>query len=140
MERIERLAAQRDTVLAAEQAQDVAGLTAEIDEQVATLQELVGQQAQAVVAAQDVAQEATARADWQAQDLTAARAEIERIATAAAQAAALTNRESTIERQSMQAALERQIDRHTELKAMLDYLKPLASMGATQPPAENSAR
>ena len=90
------------------------------------------------MAAHDMAQEATARADRQVQNLTAARAEIECIPTATAQAVALTNQEFTIERRTMQAALERQIDRHIELKAMLDYLKPLASMGATQPPAEKS--
>lgn len=133
---MERLSAERGAALAlvATQAHDVDSLTAEIDEQAAALQELVGQQAQALAAAQATAQEATARADRQAQDLTGARAEMERITAAAA----LADRESTIEHQTMQVALERQIDRYTELKAMVDHLKPLANIGAAQPQAENS--
>ena len=71
---------------------------------------------------------------WRSHKKRWALASIERIATAAAQAAALTNRESTIERQTTQAALERQIDRYAEFKAMGDYPKPLASMCSAQPP------
>ncbi|ABM40250.1 DNA-binding protein [Polaromonas naphthalenivorans] len=126
--RMERLSAERDTALAlaAAQAQDVAGLAAEIDAQAAAAQDLADSQAQALAAAQGVALEATARADRQAQELAAARAEIERITAAAAQAAALAEREATIERQTLQAALERQIDKYTDLKAVVDHLKPMA--------------
>ena len=128
LERMERLSAERDAALAqvAAQAQDVAGLAAEIDAQDAAAQELADTQALALAAAQAVALDATARAAAADKELAGARAEIERITAAAAQAAALAERESQIERQTLQAALERQIEKYTELKSVVDHFKPMA--------------
>ena len=127
--RLERLSAERDAAqaLATAQAQDVAGLAAEIDLMTAAAQAERDAQAQALQDAQATATEATARATAQGQDLASARAEIERITAAAAQAAALAQREAQIERQALQTALERQIDKYTELKGVVDHLRPLAS-------------
>ena len=127
--RLERLSAERDAAqaLATAQAQDVAGLAAEIDLMTAAAQAERDAQAQALQDAQATAAEATARATAQGQDLASARAEIERITAAAAQAAALAQREAQIERQALQTALERQIDKYTELKGVVDHLRPLAS-------------
>ena len=125
LSRLERLSAERDAAqaLAAAQAQDVAGLAAEIDAMTAAAQEQGAAQAQAL----ETAQATTAEAAALAQDLASARAEIERITAAAAQAQALAQREAQIERQTLQAALERQIDKYTELKSVVDRLRPLAS-------------
>lgn len=128
LERLERLSAERDAAQAqvAAQAQDVAGLAGEIDAQAAAAQALADTQALALAAAQAVALDATARADAADKALAGARAEIERITAAAAQAQALAEREFQIERQTLQAALERQIERYGELKNMVDKIKPLA--------------
>lgn len=127
--RLERLSAERDAAqaLAAAQAQDVAGMASEIDTMTAAAQVQQAAQAQALEVAQATAVEASARASVVAQELASARAEIERITAAAAQAATLAEREAQIERQTLQAALERQIDRYTELKSVVDRLRPLAS-------------
>lgn len=124
LSRLERLSAERDAAqaLAAAQAQDVAGLAAEIDAMTAAALAQGAAQAQALEAAQATAAEAAALA----QELATARAEIERITAAAAQAAALAQREAQIERQTLQTALERQIDRYTELKSVVEHLRPLA--------------
>ncbi|CAN5192832.1 hypothetical protein BH10PSE16_BH10PSE16_42870 [soil metagenome] len=126
--RLERLCAERDAAqaLAAAQAQDVTGLTGEIDAMTAAAESQAAMQAQALEAAQATATEATARAAAQAQELAAARAEIERITAAAAQAAAMAEREAKIERQALQTAIDRQIDRYTELRSVVDHLKPLS--------------
>lgn len=128
LERLERLSAERDHALAlvAAQAQDVAGLAAEIDAQAAAAHQAADTQAQALAAAQAAGIDAVARADAALKELAAAKAEIERITAAAAQAAALAGRESQIERQTMQAALERQIEKYTELKSVVEHFKPMA--------------
>lgn len=125
--RLERLCIERDAAqaLAAAHAQDVAGLAAEIDAMAAAAQSQAAAHAQALEAAQATATEATARAAAQAQELAAARAEIERITAAATQAAIMAEREAKIERQALQAAIDRQIDRYTELKSVVDHLRPL---------------
>lgn len=125
--RLERLCIERDAAqaLAAAHAQDVAGLASEIDAMTAAAQTQAAAQAQALEAAQATALEASARAAAQAQELAAARAEIERITAAAAQAGATAEREAKIERQALQAAIDRQIDRYTELKGVMDRLRAL---------------
>ena len=125
--RIERLCAERDAAqaLAAAHAQDVAGLASEIDAMTSAAQTQAATQAQALEAAQATAAEATARAAAQAQELAAARAEIERITAAATQAATMAEREAKIERQALQTAIDRQIDRYTELKSIVDHLRPM---------------
>lgn len=64
----------------------------------------------------------------QVQELASARAEIERVTTAATAAAALAEREAKIERQALQTAIDRQIDRYTELKSVVDHLKPMTKL------------
>jgi hypothetical protein len=125
--RIERLSAERDAAqaLAAAHAQDVEGLTVEIDALTAAAQSHNATQAQALEAAQVTAAEATAQAAAQAQELAAARTEIERITASALQAASTAEREAKIERQALQATIDRQIDRYTELKSVVDHLRPL---------------
>lgn len=125
--RLERLCIERDAAqaLAAAHAQDVAGLASEIDAMTAAAQSQAATQAQALEAAQAMATEAVERAEAQAQELAAARAEIERITAAAAQAATIAEREAKIERQALQTAIDRQIDRYTELKSVVDHLRPL---------------
>lgn len=127
--RLERLSAERDAAqaLAAAQAQDVAGLASEIDTMTAAAQVQQAAQAQALEVAQATATEASERAAVLAQELASARSEIERVTAAAAQAQALAQREAQIERQALQTALERQIDKYTELKGVVDHLRPLAS-------------
>lgn len=127
--RLERLSAERDAAqaLAAAQAQDVAGLASEIDTMTAAAQAQQAAQAQALEIAQATATEASERAAVLAQELASARAEIERMTATAAQAAALAQREAQIERQALQTAIDRQIDKYTELKSVVDRLRPLAS-------------
>ncbi len=125
--RLEAVTAERDAARAwaAAQAQDVAALAAEVDALTAAGEAQAIEQAQALAAAQDVAARSSAQAAAQAQELAAARAEIERITTAATAAAALADREAEIKAQALQAAIDRQIDRYTELKSVVSRLTPL---------------
>lgn len=125
LSRIERLSAERDAAqaLAETRAQDVAQLAAEVDAQAAARDAAVDAQAQALA----TAQEATQRAESQAQELAQANGEIERLKAATATAQAMAEREFQIERQTLQAALERQIEKYTDLKNVVDRLKPIAS-------------
>lgn len=128
LERMERLSAERDTALAlvAAQAQDVAGLTAEIDAITAVAEAQAVMQAQALEEAQAAEKTATAQATMKELLLSKAREEVESLKLAAAQAKELAQRDAAIERQTLQNALERQIDKYTDLKGVVDHLKPLA--------------
>lgn len=53
-------------------------------------------------------------------------AAVERAKAAAAQVQELAARDATIERQALQDALDRQLDKYTELKAVVGRLKPAA--------------
>lgn len=125
--RLEAVTLERDRLSAvvAQQGRDLAAALASVDTLTTAGEAQAIEQAQALAEAQSTAAQATAQVAAQAQELAAARAEIERVTTAAAAASALAEREAKIERQALQTAIDRQIDRYTELKSVVDRLKPI---------------
>ena len=127
--RLETVTAERDAAraLAVTREQDVAALAGEVD----TLTETTADAKAAAAAAKEALVTFGERAEVElaehATAIAAANAEIEKLKMEATAAAALAQREAQIERQTMQMALERQIDRYTELKSVVDHLRPLAS-------------
>jgi len=121
--RLETVTAERDAAqaLAATRAQDVAGLSAEIYARDAAAQEHEAAHATELVA------QATAAAETLKSEVATLRAEFERTTAASKQAADIAARDVTIERQHAQAILDRQIEKYTELKAMVSHLMPKKS-------------
>lgn len=117
--RLESLTTERDVArsLAATQAQDIVSLAGEMDTLMAASEARVSEQAQGLAAAQ-------ALAATQGQALAAAQAELERVTTAANAAAALAEREAKIERQALQATVDRLTDQASDLKSLLARLSP----------------
>jgi VIT1/CCC1 family predicted Fe2+/Mn2+ transporter len=70
-------------------------------------------------------EEVVARAKELAHDLEVARAEIERVTTAAAAAAALAEREAQIKLQTLQSVLDKAIGEVSDYKSLLARLTPL---------------
>lgn len=118
--RLEVVTVERDTAqaLAATRAQDVSGLSAEIDSREAAATAQAAAHAQELAASNEQAIQATAQAEALKAEVTALQAEIDRHG----QAAALAARDATIERQTLQAALDRQMDKYSELKAVVSQL------------------
>jgi len=120
--RLEAVTVERDAAqsLAEIRAQDAAGLSAEIDARDLAAIEGVEAHMNELDEVQDSLDAANAQVEDLKAQLAAAQAEIERLG----QAAVLAARDATIERQTMQAALDRQLDKFTELKAMVSHLTP----------------
>lgn len=124
--RMESVTAERDTLK--EQAQQLAqDLTAALEDSDTARAE--------TDAARTAAAAAAAAADATTAEITritaaaetaaaAATAEITRISTAAETAAALAARDTALATKELQAALERQIEKYTELRGMLERLTP----------------
>lgn len=129
LQRMDKLSAERDAAqaLAATQAQDIAGLASEIDALTDAAEAQIGTHSQALEEMKLTAADATRRAATLEQELTTAQAEIDRLKAAASQATLLAERDALIERQALQSALDRQIERYTELKNVMDHLKPLGN-------------
>ena len=125
--RLETVTAERDAAraLAEVQAQDVAALSGEVD----TLTEATADAKTAAAASREAlvtfGERAEAELAEHATAIAAANAEIEKLKMEATAAAELAKRDAQIERQSLQAAIDRQIDRYTELKSVVDRLKPI---------------
>jgi len=117
--RLESLTTDRDAArtLVATQSQDIASLTGEIDALMAASEARVSEQAHGLAAAQ-------ALAATQGQALATAQAELERVTTAANAAAVLAEREAKIERQALQATVDRLTDQASDLKSLLARLSP----------------
>lgn len=121
---------------AAETAEAAAAAATETaDTATAALHELRVLAAAELHAAQTVAAQEAAAA---AAVLTEVKAAAAQAATAAAAATALAQREHHIRVSELQAALDRQADKYSDLRTMLDKLTPVAAPAATAPPAANS--
>jgi len=117
--RLERLTAERDAAqtLVDIQVMDIASLTAELDDLMEASQARLNEQVQGFAQAQELV--AT-----QGQALATAHAELERVSTAANAASALAEREAKIERQALQATVDRLTDQASDLKSLLTRLSP----------------
>ena len=117
--RLESLTAERDAAqaLVITQGLDIASLTDEVDDLIAAAQTRGSEQVQGLAAAQ-------ALAASQGQALVNAQSELERVTTAANAASTLAEREAKIERQALQATVDRLTDQASDLKSLLARLSP----------------
>lgn len=125
--RLDAVTVERDAAraLAATQAQDVAALAAELDTLAETTAEAQKTSATLLEGMQTFEGRATAEVAAHATAITAAQAEIEKLKTDAAAAAALAVRDAQIERQSLQSTIDRLTDQASELKSLLARLTPI---------------
>jgi hypothetical protein len=117
--RLASLTTERDAAqaLVIMQGLDIASLTGEVDDLMAAAQTRGCEQVQGLAAAQTLAAK-------QGQALASAQSELERVTTAANSAATLAAREAQIERQALQATIDRLTDQASDLKSLLARLSP----------------
>jgi len=124
--RLESVTAERDASrsLADALAQDVSALSAAIDEKTAGFEvqtAVFSEQLEKIKSSED---EVLARAAELAHELGLARAEIEKVTTAAAAAATLAERETQIKLQTLQTVLDKAISEVSDYKSLLARLTP----------------
>ena len=123
--RVDSLTIERDVALerGTTQAQDVAALAAAVD----TLTEQAQAAQAATAAAQAATQVAEASTAAARAELEKVRGDMERAREAATAAAALSARDTQIERQALQTTIDRLTDQASELKSLLNRLSPPVS-------------
>lgn len=124
LSRLERLSCERDGLLSQAQAQasDIAALTAQVD----ALEASLAAQSEATVVELQAAQNQVLQARTDAQrfllELQEARETLERTKAEAASAAALAERDATIERQTLQSELDRVKEQFAALRALQIFM------------------
>ncbi len=124
--RLETVVAERDAAraLAAAQAQDVEALALEVDALTETAASISTAAEQAAAAAAAQVEKVTAEQAATHEALQGARSALELAKSAATTATELAKRDALIERQALQATIDRLTDQTSDLKSLLARLSP----------------
>ena len=127
--RLESVTAQRDAArsLADALAQDVSALSSEIDTKTASFETQAAAFSEEIGKIKSSEEGISARAKELAHELEMAKAEIEKVTTAAVAAAALAEREAQIKLQTLQSVLDKAISEVSDYKSLLARLTPMTS-------------